>query len=97
MDRTANLIHVAFLVSEKGRKSRLYLRKIHDRRYTWFEVDESFNETEAPIWSDTIENALCLAGTYWQRQSFRTLNCGFRYTLPERDEHGINALFWKWI
>jgi len=21
------------------------------------------------------------------------VNCGFRYTLPERDEHGYNALF----
>ena len=21
------------------------------------------------------------------------MHCGFRYTLPERDEHGLNALF----
>ena len=30
-----------------------------------------------------------------QKSYFRLLHCGFRYTLPERDVVGSNALFWQ--
>jgi hypothetical protein len=89
------LIHVAFILRPRAGKSTLYLRKVSEQLYTWFEES---NETEIEIEAlsaQTIEEAMRLAHRNLKEFSFSTLNCGFRYTLPERDEHGINALFWQ--
>lgn len=89
------LIHVGFINRPRQGKSILYLRMTSDQLYSWFEekVDSSGQEIELPIKSPTIEDAMRLAHREFRPFAFRTLICGFRYSLPERDEHGINALF----
>lgn len=87
-----DIMHVAKYLSPQKGQTWLYLKKIDPRTYTWFE-----EETATEVTADTIEEALRLAFRQWKGQSFRTLMCGFRYTLPERDEHGINALFWQMV
>ncbi len=92
------LIHVAFILRPKRGESTLFLRKVSEQLYTWFEKpsDQVEQEFEMDILSaQTIEEAMRLAHHILKEFSFRTLNCGFRYTLPERDEHGSNALFWQ--
>lgn len=96
MENDNQLIHIAFITpDEKGRKI-LYLRK-KGPIYSWNYVDSRGNEEESPVSTDTIEEAMREAAAYWKGSDFRTLQCGFRYNLPERDEHGINALFYQMI
>lgn len=87
------LIHVARIYTH-GEWLTLYLRKNENGHFTWYEGQENgLKETETPVSAQTMEEAMRLAPRHWKNHSFRTLNCGFRYTLPERDEHGINAFF----
>lgn len=77
------LIHIGRI----GRRY-LFLRQA-DKHFAWFEADGQETKVEAPH----VEEALRLAVRQWKDLGFRFVNCGFRYMLPERDEHGINALF----
>lgn len=81
------IIHAGRMINGKGPPLYLFLKEIDDR-YAWFNGD---NPTDAA--ADTIEGAITLAHKKWKLKGFRLVNCGFLYTLPERDEHGINALF----
>jgi hypothetical protein len=74
----------------------LLLRKEGPDNYTWWN-DTGTSETETGVTGKTIEEAIKAARNKWKNQSFRTVICGFRYTLPERDEHGVNALFHQMI
>jgi hypothetical protein len=90
------IIHAAQILSSDGKYTYLFLRKTADFSFTWFE-DQSQTEKETLVTANTIEEALRLAAREWKKNSFRNVNCGFRYTLPERDEHGINALFHQMV
>jgi hypothetical protein len=90
------LIHVACIFIQ-GRWRHLFLRKATEEHFTWYQELQPETEEETPVSGHTIEEALRLAARHWKEQSFRMLHCGFRYTLPERDEHGINALFHQMI
>lgn len=91
------LIHIGRIYIE-GQWSYLFLRKNAHGHFTWFQEQNNLqNEIETPVSALTEEEALRLAPRYWRNQSFNTLICGFRYTLPERDEHGINALFHQMV
>lgn len=92
MDKIKDLMHVARCLTPGQGWKMLFLMKSDPRTYTWFEGE---NPTE--VTADTIEAAMRLAYKYWEGRSFRTMMCGFRYTLPERDEHGLNALFWQMV
>jgi hypothetical protein len=81
------LIHIAKIFTD-GKHQLLFLRKVSNDEFRWF---ESKNPT--PVYAPTIEESLRLAVRHWKEKSYSTIICGFRYTLPERDEHGINALF----
>lgn len=89
------LIHVGFINRPQQGKSTLYLRMNSDQLYSWFEEKPELpgQEIELSIKTPTIEDAMRLAHRNFRTFAFRTLICGFRYSLPERDEHGINALF----
>ena len=88
------LIHVGqYQIPGHGMR-RLFLRQVTPHHFTWFEeigLEENPTEVEA----SSIEEAIRLARRSWKNFAFRTLICGFRYTLPERDEHGMNALFFQ--
>lgn len=91
------LIHIACIYGSGSSKRYLFLRKLKEDAYTWFEEDSNGEENETSISGHNVEEALRLAKAHWKNDSYRTIICGFRYTLPERDEHGINALFCQMV
>jgi hypothetical protein len=96
MPDNGTLIHVGIRhVLNKG-KEYLFLRRISSRHFVWF-IENLEEEIEAGISASSAEEAMQLAHHAWKNYAFRTLICGFRYTLPERDEHGSNALFHQMV
>lgn len=86
------LIHIARIYTADG-WHYLFLRKNAEGHFTWHEELSAKEFKDTPVSGQTVEEAMRLAARHWKNQSFTFLNCGFRYTLPERDEHGINALY----
>lgn len=97
--KNSKLIHIAQFHPQGGSTHYLLLREITPKQFTWFERPglHSNIETETPVTAQTIEEAIRLAKKHWKPDAFRTLICGMRYTLPERDEHGINAFFYQMV
>lgn len=97
-NKTNKIIHIA-RIQPRGRDLvYLLLRKTEESVcFSWFEenCNQSEGEIETGIFATTIEEAIRLARSRWHSLAFRTVMCGFRYTLPERDEHGLNALFYQ--
>lgn len=91
------LIHVA-RIQPKGKRQPhyLFLRKEDPHRYTWFE-DHGDSELKTAISALELPEALRQANHFWKAAYFQSVMCGFRYTLPERDEHGENALFFQMV
>ncbi|MEC7839328.1 MAG: hypothetical protein VX777_04740 [Chlamydiota bacterium] len=87
---TNKLIHIAKITVPKEGQKFVYLRELSPHEYRWF-----YEESPSDLSGDTIEEAIRKGHKHWKGQYFNTLNCGFRYTLPERDEHGMNALFYQ--
>lgn len=96
-NKPSKVIHAAIIHSRGLRRVNLFLREIGPTHYTWFMEKEGDVEEETSVSAPTIEEALYAARLFWKKDSFRTLHCGFRYTLPERDEHGNNALFCQMV
>lgn len=97
MENQVKLIHVAQILARDGQKHFLFLRKKDARQFVWYEELRGGTESETDVLADNIQEALRLAARKWKTDGFRTVICGFRYTLPERDEHGINALFHQMV
>jgi hypothetical protein len=74
----------------------LLLRKEGPDCFTWW-MDNGTSEQETGVTAKTVEEAIRMAHNKWKNQAFRTVICGFRYTLPDRDEHGMNALFHQMV
>lgn len=87
------LIHVARIQAQNKGKLYLFLRQIEAYHYVWFCEEKPGTEIETSIWGGTTDEALHAGYRAWQIDHIFPLNCGFRYTLPERDEVGTNALF----
>lgn len=87
------LIHIAKIAVQNQGPCLLLLRQIEPFRYIWFKENQPGVESETEIWGGTAEEAIREATKNWQLDEFQPVNCGFRYTLPERDEVGTNALF----
>ena len=83
-------IHIARL----GNRSQgyLFLQEETRNHYRWYQNGET---TE--IEGYTIAEALQHAHRHWRHEGITMIGCGFRYTLPERDEHGDNALFHQMV
>lgn len=89
---TNTIIHVA-----KAGSQILLLRKVSDHHFQWYE-DTSKGEAETPFYGTSPREALALAKREWKASTFfRFVHCGKRFTLPERDEHGENALFHQMV
>jgi hypothetical protein len=86
------LIHIARIYPREG-GGTLYLRQKEPNLFLWYQEDAQGNERETSVAAPTIEEALRLGARQWREDYFQTLGCGYRFTLPERDEHGMNALF----
>lgn len=87
------LIHIGSIMEHGGIKRYLLLREKSSACFIWSYLSTKGSEEESEVWAATIEEALRLAVKRWKQHYFKTLMCGFRFTLPERDEHGMNALF----
>jgi hypothetical protein len=98
------IIHIA-RIQPDGNVHYLLLRKLDAHTFTWFklegerkeEKEEKEKETNTSVSGSTVPEAIQLAYKHWKGDSFRPVNCGFRYTLPERDEHGCDALFHQMV
>lgn len=91
------LIHIASIEEQAKGKVYLFLREKNSNHYVWLKEEQPGQEVETSVSAPTSEEALRLARREWWNSYFRPLNCGFRYTLPERDEHGYNALFHQMV
>lgn len=91
--KLGKLIHAARIIARDGRPHYIFLRKTDPEGYRWYECLNDSEEEETPVAAQTIQEAIRLAVRHWNKQAYRNVNCGFRYTLPERDEHGDNAYF----
>src|SRR4051812_9746962 len=89
------LIHIARILEKNGQITYLLLRKLDPYRYIWFFEETCGKETETPIWAGSPYDALLAAYKAWSLDEIRSVHCGFRYTLPERDEVGSDALFYQ--
>jgi hypothetical protein len=92
-----HLIHIGKKLDTEGVYHYLFLRRVTPHTFSWFEANADLHENPTSLFSYNIEEAMRLAHREWALHFFRTVNCGFRYTLPERDEHGLNALFYQMI
>ncbi|MEI8125171.1 MAG: hypothetical protein WCG42_05410 [Parachlamydiaceae bacterium] len=93
--KSEKLIHAARCFVN-GSWHYLFLRKESDNSFVW-SMEDNAGEQATTVSGETVEEAMRLAARHWQKDSFTTVICGFRYTLPERDEHGINALFHQMV
>lgn len=89
----SELIHIAEIQPFKY----LFLRKEGEKHYAWFAETIDGKEEATEVNAPNIEEAIRLAKKFWQSSYFKLIPCGFRFTLPERDEHGGNALFYQAI
>lgn len=73
-----------------GRRGRdlFFLRKQEPKCFTWYS-----NESPTEVGAESLEEAIRLAYQTWK--GFTPLPCGHVFTLPERDEHGNDALFYQ--
>lgn len=92
------LIHIAkyYPFHRKGRQF-LYLRRQSPHYYVWMETEDHLTEHETEVCAPSLEEAFLEAQLTWKSQGYRTISCGFCYSLPERDEHGVNALFCQMV
>jgi hypothetical protein len=88
------IIHVGKYHIPRKDARYLFLRQRGPCDYVWYE-EEAGKEIDTEMKGNSIEEAMRLAQKKWKKNAFRTIICGFRYTLPERDEHGTNALFYQ--
>lgn len=85
----SELIHVGYINPLKY----FLLRKVKNGHFTWFIEESPDIEQETELSAPNVEEAIREAKKLWKTEGFRLMPCGFRFTLPERDEHGSNALF----
>lgn len=95
--KIGKLIHLAQIILPQKGPRLLLLRKEDAVRYAWYEEHAPSKESATPLFAPTAEEAIRGAYLNWKENFFRTINCGFRYSLPERDEHGNNALFHEMV
>lgn len=87
----AKLIHVGKIFSPN--QSYILLKKLDAFQYVWFiKSHDNQEDIQTEIWGGTPEEAIQAGRKFWKYNEFNLLHCGFRYTLPERDEIGTNAL-----
>lgn len=76
-------------------KQYLFLQR-SDSSFHWLKMNPSFDEgIETPCQGETLARAIQAAYKMWQADFFTLLNCGFRYSLPVRDQTGCSAFFWQ--
>lgn len=94
--KISTLIHIGYVQKARERQY-LFLRKTEAGQYAW-EYAAPAEETNTPeVIADSAEEAIRLASLHWRAPAWQSLPCGFRFTLPERDEVGTPALFHQMV
>lgn len=76
----------------------LFLKKMDSSLFQWFKLNHAFDkEEETSCVGKTAAEAIHAAYKLWKADHFSLVHCGFRYTLPERDQVGCKALFWEMV
>lgn len=96
-NKSLKIIHAARIQLKERTLRYLLLYEKAPQEYLWYMKEPDGSEKETGVTGRSISEAIRQARKEWQREGFRTLHCGFRYTLPERDEHGGNALFYQMV
>jgi hypothetical protein len=96
-EKKGKLIHLARISDPKQGVIYVLLRESDPGRFVWFKEYPAGQESETSIFASIPQEAIRQARTTWTSQFFDTVKCGFRYLLPERDEHGYNALFHQMV
>lgn len=91
-----NLIHIAKIQKEKEPCRLLFLREVKKGHFEWKEERDGI-EVDTGIIASSAEEAIQEAYKKWEHDYFKTISCGYRYTLPERDEIGSPALFHQMV
>lgn len=82
----AELIHIAKI---RG-KPVLTLMKESPEEYRWYN-----DGVKTDLFAKTPGEAMRVARKEYQGDEFSPVLCGTLFTLPERDEHGMPALYWQ--
>ena len=93
------IIHAA-RVQPKGPRVNYLLLKKENEEFVWFKLaDDAENgkEQRTSLSAPNVAQAVQKGRKEWKDQGFRTLDCGYRYELPERDEYGNPALFFQMV
>lgn len=69
-------------------KGIYFLREIAPSHFQWF-----LEDTPTRVEATSTQEAIRLAYRTFCDQNFEPLLSGYKFTLPERDEHGAPALF----
>lgn len=91
-NQTPKLIHIGIKRTSHASREYVFLRKLSADQFQWF-IEANGNETPTELVATNSEEAMRQANRLWKDEDLQFLMCGFRYNLPERDEHGTNALF----
>ena len=91
------VIHVGKIPRTRGEPRYFLLKQLDVYRYEWFPYSLKEENGKDYFWEGTVAEALALGYKNWGWEGFELLHCGFRYTLPERDEVGSNALFYQMV
>ena len=91
------LTHIAKINSSDGKDCYIFLRKNAEDCFAWYSEDKKGNETALDLEGATAEKAIQTAAHHFKLNDFRPVDCGFRYVLHPRDEHGINAMFHQMV
>lgn len=78
------IIHIAKLDRDKI----ITLQELTPGLFDWFDQDKSLN-----LSSSSIEEAFKKGRKELKARGFSPIHCGYKFTLPERDEHGKEALY----
>lgn len=90
-------IHVGLLPS-RGPSTLLLLRKeTEEGPYRWALRKATGYEEPTAVTGRDAGEAIHRACQVWRPLHVRMLKCGYRYTLPERDEVGTPALFHQMV
>lgn len=90
------VVHAASIRPRGPEKTYLLLRSRSDGTFRW-SIFTPQHEEDTGVTAPSIAEAMQLAFAKWHDQGFRPLHCGMRFTLPERDEIGRNALFHEMV
>jgi hypothetical protein len=94
--KLGKLIHIGKIHGHNEHIEYLYLRKSGPSSFEWY-ADGWEKEEATGIKSTTLSEAFARASDEWRDSAFSLIHCGYRYDLQERDDIGVEALFYQMV